>query len=105
MSQEEKLDSDSHISLKQAVDKLSLYMEKMKLAEYVELLNSPKRLLWVNFMAGLARGLGMALGFTVLFAIVVIFLQHLVKLNLPVIGDFIAQLVSLVKASDKLRTP
>lgn len=86
-----------------AVDKLSIYMEKMKLAEYVELLGNTKRLLWINFIAGVARGLGIAVGFTILFALLVIFLNQLVTLNLPFIGDFLAQIVNMVQESEKLR--
>lgn len=89
--------------LQLAVDKLSIYMEKMKLAEYVELLGNTKRLLWINFIAGVARGLGIAVGFTILFALLVIFLNQLVTLNLPFIGDFLAQIVNMVQESEKLR--
>jgi hypothetical protein len=84
-------------SLKDKIDELSLNLERMKLAEYVELLNNPKRLLMINFISGLARGLGTAVGFTLLGAIVLYILQRLVVLNLPVVSDFIATLVQLVQ--------
>ncbi|MHB8170881.1 MAG: DUF5665 domain-containing protein [Thermincolia bacterium] len=79
------------------VEDLGLAMEKMKLAEYVELLNRPVRLLYINFIAGVARGLGMAVGFALLGALIVYLLKRLAILNLPVIGDFIAQLVRIVQ--------
>lgn len=82
--------------------KLSLDMEKMKLAEYIELLNNPKRLLWVNFIAGVARGLGTAIGFTILFAIILYFLQKLVLLKLPLISDFIADIVRMVQNNTRI---
>ena len=84
-------------ALKQKVEELSLNLERMKLAEYVELLNNPKRLLFINFISGLARGLGIAVGFTLLGALVLFILQRLVVLNLPVVSDFIATLVHLVQ--------
>lgn len=83
-------------TLEQKVDELALAMEKMKLAEYVDYLHNTKRMLAVNLMAGVARGLGMAIGFTILGAIVIIALRQLVVLNLPLIGDFIAELVRIV---------
>ena len=49
----------------------------------------------VNFR-GPGRGLGMAVGFTLLGALVIYLLQRLVLLKLPLISDFIAQLVRLV---------
>lgn len=84
-------------ALKQKVDELSLNLERVKLAEYVELLNKPKRLLLINFISGVARGLGIAVGFTLLGALALFILQRLVVLNLPVVSDFIATLVRLVQ--------
>jgi hypothetical protein len=79
------------------VKKLSLDLEKMKLAEYVELLNNPKKLIWINFISGIARGLGTAIGFSILFALLLYFLQKIVVLNLPLISDFIADIVRMVQ--------
>lgn len=83
--------------LQTRIDNLAKNMEKMKLAEYVELLENTKRLLWVNFISGVARGLGIAVGFTILGAVLLYFLRKLVMLNLPVIGGFIAQIVQMVQ--------
>ena len=87
--------------LKQKIDELNIAMEKMKLAEYVELLHSPRRLLYINFIAGIARGIGMAIGFAILGAVLIYMLQRLAILNLPVIGDFIAELVKIVQVQLK----
>jgi len=85
-------------ALEERVRELAINMEKMKLAEYVDLLENPYRLLYVNFISGIARGLGIAIGFAILGAIIVLVLQRLAVLNLPVIGDFIADLVKIVQA-------
>jgi len=85
-------------SLRDKIDELAINMEKMKLAEYVNLLNRPWRLLYINFISGLARGLGTAVGFAILGAIMLLVLQHLVRLNLPVIGGFIAEIVAIVQS-------
>ncbi|WP_027718166.1 DUF5665 domain-containing protein [Desulfovirgula thermocuniculi] len=84
-------------SLQERVRELALNTEKMKLAEYVELLERPWRLLYINFLAGLARGVGMMIGFALLGAVIIIVLQRLVMLNLPLIGSFIAEIVSIVQ--------
>jgi len=80
------------------IEALSLAMEKMNLAEYIHLLNRPGRLLYINFIAGVARGFGIAVGFALLGAVLVYLLQKLVVLNLPLIGDFIADIVEMVQA-------
>lgn len=92
----EKLENNI-FSLQKRIDELAANMEKMKLAEYVELLHDTRRLLWVNFISGVARGLGIAVGFTILGAVLIYFLRKLVLLNLPVIGGFIAQVVQMVQ--------
>jgi hypothetical protein len=83
------------LSLK--LDELSRHMERMKLAEYVAMLQRPRRLLYLNFVSGLARGLGFAVGFTILGAVVLYALQRALMLNLPVIGGFIAEIVRIVE--------
>lgn len=89
--------------LRQKVADLSINLEKMKLAEYVDLLHSPWRLLWINFISGIARGLGIAVGFAILGAVMIIVLQRLVDLNLPVIGGFIADIVDIVRKQLKVK--
>lgn len=83
------------------LQRLSENIEKFKLAEYIELLNSPRRYIWQNFLGGLARGLGIAVGFTVLGAVVIMLLRKLMYLNLPLIGDFIADIVLTVQQNLK----
>lgn len=84
-------------SLRKKLTELAVNMEKMKLAEYVDLLEHPWRLLYINFISGIARGFGIAVGFALLGALVVFILQQLVTLNLPVIGGFIAEIVTIVQ--------
>lgn len=88
-------------SLENRLEKLTLAVEKIKIAEYVEFLNNTRRMLFTNFLAGIARGLGMAVGFTILGALLIYLLRQVVLLNLPLIGDFIADIVQLVNESLK----
>ncbi|MBM7867570.1 hypothetical protein GTO89_12670 [Heliobacterium gestii] len=84
-------------SLNERIATLAVDMEKIRVAEYVDLFNDPKRLLYLNFLAGMARGLGMTIGFTVLGAVALLILRELVVLNLPLIGGFIAEVVRMVQ--------
>jgi len=83
--------------IEKKIDDIALNLEKSKIGEYVDLINNRKRLLYLNFIQGLARGFGMAVGFTILGALVVYFLQRLIKLNIPLIGSFIAEIVNIVQ--------
>ena len=73
------------------------HLEAMRIADYMDLLERPMKLIFINFIAGIARGLGIAIGATVFFAVVVNFLRQLVLLNLPGIGGVIADIVHIVE--------
>ena len=83
--------------LNRKIDEIILAMEKLGIAEYVNMLNNPRRLFFINFWSGLVRGFGMAIGFTILAALVIYILQKLVILNMPLIGRFIADIISIVQ--------
>lgn len=83
--------------LRERLEALTFAIEKMNLAEYTALLQNPRRLLWVNFLAGSARGLGLGFGFAVLSAALLFLLRSLMLANLPWVGDFIATIVRLVE--------
>ncbi|MNM21297.1 hypothetical protein D3C81_316560 [compost metagenome] len=79
-------------------------MEKSRVMEYTELLYSPWRLIWLNLLSGVARGVGIAIGFTFFAATIIYVLQVLGALNLPIIGDYIADIVRIVQHQLQLNT-
>jgi len=72
-------------------------VEEIGIEDYFDLLKSPKKLLYTNFVLGLARGLGFAVGATILGALFLMILFRLAELNLPLIGEFIARMVRIVQ--------
>jgi hypothetical protein len=73
--------------------------EKSKLGAYVDLMQKPIRMIYMNFFAGLARGFGFAMGFAILSAVVLYLAERLVVLNLPVIGGVVTEIVKLVRSN------
>lgn len=84
---------DSHTLLM----KMAQQLEQSRIAEYTQLLHRPWRLIWLNVLAGTARGVGIAVGFTFFAATIIYVLQVLGALNLPIIGDYIADIVRIVQ--------
>ena len=76
---------------------------KAGIAEFVQLYHRPRRLIWLNFLAGLARGFGIAVGFTLIGAVFLLFLARLATLNLPIIGEFVADVARVVQNELRLR--
>lgn len=54
--------------------------------DYMEYLQSGKRIMWVNFKAGVAKGFGITIGMTVVVGIFIWILTMLV--DLPLIGEY-----------------
>jgi hypothetical protein len=79
------------------MERLANRLEAMRIADYLELLEKPRRLLWTNFIAGIVRGLGFALGTTIVFAVVVEAIRRLILINIPVISDYLVEIIRLVE--------
>ncbi len=62
--------------------------EAAGVVEYLEYLQSGKRVMWVNFRAGVAKGLGLTVGLAVVLGITVWVLTMLV--DLPLVGEYFA---------------
>ncbi|WP_258171393.1 DUF5665 domain-containing protein [Paenibacillus sp. R14(2021)] len=84
-------------ALEKRLQKVTIQMERTQIADYVQLLNRPISLIWRNLLGGLSRGIGIAIGFTFFAATILYVLQLLGKLNLPIIGDYIADIVRVVQ--------
>lgn len=93
MEEEKKLEL-----LQKQMEKLSKRLESMRIAEYLELLQRPSRLIYLNFLAGISKGLGIAVGATLVFAVLIELMRRLIVLNLPVIGDFIVQILRIIES-------
>ncbi len=63
--------------------------EAAGVVEYLEYLQSGKRIIWLNFKAGVAKGLGLTLGMTVVLGVFVWVLTMLV--NLPIVGEYFGE--------------
>lgn len=89
--------------LAMSIDRLLLLLDRAKFADYVELMQHKRVLFIRNFVAGLFRGMGFALGFLLLSALALYLLNMLVDLGIPVLGDFIAQLLVYVESVQRSR--
>jgi hypothetical protein len=89
--------TDNQEKILHKLEELSDRIQRIKNAEYSELVRSPRRMLMINFISGLARGLGIAIGATVLGAIFLILLFQLAQTNIPLIAEFVARIIKIVE--------
>ena len=81
----QKSKTQAHIDALDAAEKAAALLSA---EEFVNLLNDRWRFAWLNFKAGIMRGIGLTLG----VALVIVLLGYLVSAfgGIPVIGDFIS---------------
>ncbi len=81
---------------KKDLDRLLRVFDMMGFTEFMQYLSSPRRILFWNFMAGIAKGLGIVIGMTVVVAIMVWILTQMV--DFPLIGEYFQEILELVES-------
>ncbi|MCI8345935.1 MAG: hypothetical protein HFJ42_08375 [Clostridia bacterium] len=81
------------------IDELNTNLLKSNILEITTLMGDRKELLLRNFLAGVSRGIGIGIGVSIITAILVLLLRKLVTLNIPVIGQYLADIVDVVQKS------
>ncbi|WP_442603788.1 DUF5665 domain-containing protein [Paenibacillus sp. KN14-4R] len=89
--------------LNEKISELAEHMQRLHVADYLQLLNRPRRLIWLNFIGGISKGFGIAVGFTIFTGTVLYLLEVLGSLGLPIIGDYITTIVNYVQKELALR--
>jgi hypothetical protein len=84
-------------SLEQKVEQLAIALERNELKEYVSLFHRPKRFIGMHLIAGIVRGIGVAIGFTFFMVLTLYLLRALGAMNIPYVGAYIADVVKVVQ--------
>jgi uncharacterized membrane protein len=84
-------------TLRDRLEQIAQSIEKAQIADYVQLMQRPRRLIFLNLVAGISRGVGIAIGFTIFTSTIVYVLQIIGALDIPIIGGYIADIVKHVQ--------
>lgn len=76
---------------------LAVALQQTEVKEFVQVFRRPRRYLWLQFLAGIFRGVGIAIGFTVFMVTLLYALRALGALNIPYVGGYIADVVKIVQ--------
>ena len=87
----------SNAKLLEKMEELSEDIQKFTVGDYIRFIKSPRKMILFNFLAGLVRGLGIAVGITFLGAIFLLVLIRMAEANIPVIGEFLARLIQVIQ--------
>jgi len=84
--------------LERKLDEVIGNLEKSRFLEYVEYMQDRKRILRNSFLLGIARGVGSVIGFTILGAILWSILKSVAESSIPLLGEFISEIVHFVES-------
>lgn len=85
----------------QKIDELNKVWLNNNLIDLSEILGNRKELIKRNLISGIFKGIGIGIGVTIVTAIIIYILQKIVKLNIPVIGEYISDLMDIVQKTRK----
>jgi Na+-translocating ferredoxin:NAD+ oxidoreductase RnfE subunit len=91
------MDERKEEELKESIETLNDTVERIAIALGMPKTYSKRKMVFRSFLSGIARGMGIAVGFTILSALLVSLLTYLASKNLPVIGSLIADIVRKVQ--------
>ena len=83
--------------LEKSIEKIKETIEKGNIEDLSYFLGNKKEIIIRNLIAGIFRGIGIGIGFTIITAIIVIILQKIVTFNIPIIGEFVSDIINIVE--------
>lgn len=79
------------------LDLIAKRLENSGVAEYVKLSQRTGKILWLNFLSGIARGLGFSIGTTLVLALLYKLLSRLISMNIPYLTEMLQRFVSIAQ--------
>ena len=83
--------------LSKNVDKINSFITQSNIDEFLYIMGQKKEIIKRNFIAGISRGVGIGIGVTIITAIIASLLRRIVALNLPIVGEYITDIVDIVQ--------
>lgn len=85
--------------INEKIDDINQKLDKSRIIEISYIIGSKKEIIKRNLLAGISKGVGIGIGITIISAVLVYILQKIIRLNIPIFGDYIADIVSIVQKS------
>lgn len=79
------------------IDSINDRLEESRIFEISYIIGNKGEIIKRNLLAGIARGVGAGIGITIVSAVIIIILRRIITLNIPIIGDYIADIVAIVQ--------
>lgn len=83
------------------IEQLNQTFTNNNVIDLAELLGNTKEMMKRNIIAGIFKGIGIGIGVTIITAVIIYLLQKIVKLNIPILGEYISDIVDIVQNTKK----
>lgn len=85
---------------KKEIERLESLVERLDnsdIAQFVKLSQKTGKILWLNFLSGMAKGLGFTLGTTVVLAVIYKIISRVISMNIPYLTELLKNIVQIVQ--------
>ena len=79
------------------LNNLNNTLNKNKVLELIEIAGDSRKYLVRNFMSGISKGIGIGIGFSIITALIIYVMQKIIRLNIPVLSQYISDIVEIVE--------
>lgn len=83
--------------LLEKLESLNYILNKNRVLDLIELTGNTKKYFIMNFLSGITKGIGAGIGFSIITALIIYLLQKIIKLNIPVISQYISDIIEIVQ--------
>lgn len=97
MVNDKKSKKDIEEQLLEKLESLNYTLNKNKVLDLIELAGNTKKYFIRIFLSGITKGIGAGIGFSIITALIIYLLQKIIKLNIPVISQYISDIIEIVQ--------
>ena len=97
MVNDKKSKKDIEEQLLEKLESLNYMLNKNRVLDLIELTGNTKKYFIRNFLSGITKGIGVWICFSIITALIIYLLQKIIKLNIPVISQYISDIIEIVQ--------
>lgn len=80
------------------LQRLAERLDNTGIAQYVRLMQCTPKVLWLNFLSGIARGLGFTVGTAIVLTVVYKVISGIIRMNIPYLTERLQDLLTIIQS-------
>jgi hypothetical protein len=92
--------SEEHKEKEEKIDRIERLLERIDnsgVSEFIRLSQNTRKILWLNFLSGIARGLGFTVGTAIVLAIMYRVVSELISMNIPYLTEMLTNFIDMIQ--------